>query len=76
MLGFRPGLIAVFSRSMSDSTEPVWFWKPSISPAGMPVSRIASRSARGWPDFASAARCGKTPGYRAGSNPASSGRLT
>ena len=44
------GAIEVFSRSMSASTGPVRLVNPVISPAGMPVSKIASRSARGFPD--------------------------
>ena len=39
--------MAMFSRSMSACTAPVKFWKPGTMPAGMPVSRIAARSARG-----------------------------
>ena len=35
---------------MSAWIEPVKFWKPGTMPAGMPVSRIASRSARAVPD--------------------------
>src|SRR5580693_1905411 len=42
------GRIEVFSRSMSASTGPVKFWNPGMMPAGMPVSRMASRSARGF----------------------------
>src|ERR1700689_4846209 len=45
-------------------------------PVGMPVSRIASRSARGLPDLTSAARLGNTPGYRAGSSAARPGLVT
>ena len=37
----------MFSRSMSAGLLPVKFWKPGTMPAGMPVSRIAARSARG-----------------------------
>ena len=44
--GCRDGGIATFSRSMSAWVGPVKFWKPGMSPLGMPVSRIASRSAR------------------------------
>ena len=69
-------MIEVFSRSMSASTEPVKLVKPLISPAGMPVSRIASRSARGLPDLTSASRLGNTPGYRTGSSPARPGAVT
>src|ERR1700689_735675 len=45
-------------------------------PVGMPVSRIASRSARGLPDATSAARLGNTPGYRSGSSAARPGWVT
>ncbi len=44
---------------MSAWTGPVKFWNPGTTPSGMPVSRIAFRSARG---FLYAARFGKTPG--------------
>src|SRR6266704_2281584 len=49
MLCLSPGVgaIEVFSRSMSDSTGPVKLVNPGMMPAGMPVSRMASRSARG-----------------------------
>ena len=59
---------------MSACVGPVKFWNPGISPAGMPVSRIASRSARS--TSVSAARFGNTPGYSTGSSFASSGRAT
>ena len=36
----------MLSRSMSAWVVPVKFWNPAIRPAGMPVSRTASRSAR------------------------------
>ena len=62
MFGLPDGGIAVFRRSMSDRTGPVLFWKPGMIPLGIPVSRIASRSARALPDFTSAARLGNTPG--------------
>ena len=62
---------------MSASTVPVKFRvKPGTTRAGIPVSRIASRSARGFFAASSAARCGNTPGYRTGSSPASSGWVT
>ena len=49
------------------------FWNPGTTPAGIPVIRIALRSARG---FLYAARFGNAPGYSAGSSPPSSGLLT
>ena len=58
-LGDDDGGIATLSRSMSAGVLPVKFWKPGMIPAGSPVSRMATRSARG---FVSAARCGNTPG--------------
>ena len=58
----------VFSRSMSASTGPVKLVNPGTIPAGMPVSRMASRSARALPAATSAARFGNTPGYRVGSS--------
>jgi hypothetical protein len=61
-LGSVAGGIEVFSRSMSICFGPVKFWKPGMTPAGMPVSRIASRSARGLPEALSEARLGNTPG--------------
>ena len=61
---------------MSACTGPVKLVKCGTIPAGMPVSRIASRSARGLPVAFSAARCGNTPGYRTGSSLASSGWAT
>ncbi len=42
----------------------------------MPVSRMASRSARGVPDLLSTSRFGKTPGNRPGSSRATSGFAT
>ncbi len=74
----RVGGMAMFSRSMSAWTVPlpVTFWKPGTMPAGIPVSRIASRSARGLPEALSAARLGKTPGYRTGRSWDSSGAET
>ena len=68
--------IEVFSLSMSASTVPVKLVNPGISPEGIPVSRIASRSARGFAAETSAARLGNTPGYRTGSRPASPGAVT
>ena len=65
--------MATFSRSTSACVDPVKFWKPGMMPAGMPVSRIASRSAR------SASRrreVREDAGYSTGSNVASSGRAT
>ena len=41
------------------SIVPEKFWKPGMMPFGMPVSRIASRSAR---SALNAARFGNTPG--------------
>src|SRR5580704_16013726 len=70
------GLMEVFSRSMSASTFPVKLVKPGTMPAGMPVSRIASRSALGLPEATSAARLGNTPGYRAGNSAARPGWVT
>ena len=42
------GGIATLSRSMSALVPPVKFWNPGTTPDGIPVSRIASRSARGF----------------------------
>ena len=53
------GGTARFSLSMSAGVFPVKFWKPGTIPDGMPVSRIATRSARAAVYFA---RLGKTPG--------------
>ena len=58
---------------MSAWVVPVKFWKPGTTPLGIPVMRIARRSARSLVYFA---RFGKTPGYRTGSSPASSGLAT
>ena len=41
------------------ATGPVKFWNPGTTPAGIPVRRIAFRSARALPY---AARFGNTPG--------------
>jgi len=49
---------------------------PAIRPAGIPVSRMASRSARGLADLTSAARLGNTPGYSTGSRAARPGWVT
>ena len=46
MLGLALGGIATLSRSRSACVGPVKFWNPGMIPAGIPVSRIASRSAR------------------------------
>ena len=46
MFGDDAGGIAMFSRRRSACVAPVLFWKPAMIPDGMPVSRIASRSAR------------------------------
>ena len=73
MLGSDAGGIAIFSRSMSDGAGPVKFWNPEMSPLGIPVSRIAARSAR---SALSPARWGNTPGYRIGSSLANSGCCT
>ena len=51
--------MATFSRSMSAGFGPVKFWKPATIPLGMPVSRIAWRSAR---FFEYAASFGNAPG--------------
>jgi hypothetical protein len=40
------GGMARLSRNMSACTVPVKFWKPAMMPEGMPVMRIAVRSAR------------------------------
>jgi hypothetical protein len=58
-LGLLAGGIATLSRSRSASLGPVKFWKPGISPDGIPVSSTATRSAR---SASRAARFGKTPG--------------
>ena len=63
----------VFSRSMSAWIGPVKLVKPGTMPVGIPVSKMASMSARGLPDLFSASRCGNTPGYRTGSSPESPG---
>ena len=62
------GGIEVFSRSMSAWIGPVKLVKPGMMPGGIPVSRMASRSARGLPDLTSAARLanGAAPGGMAG----------
>ena len=73
MCGLAVGGIATLRRSMSASVVPVRFWNPGISPSGIPVCRIASRSAR---SASRAARLGNTPGYSTGSRVASSGRTT
>jgi hypothetical protein len=73
MFGSDAGGIAMFSRSMSAGADPVKFWNPGMSPLGMPVSRIAARSAR---SAFRLARFGNTPGYRIGSSVASSGCCT
>src|SRR6185295_10274023 len=57
--GAGVGGIARLSRSRSACTGPVKFWKPGTTPAGIPVSRIAARSARG---LVYAASFGNTPG--------------
>ena len=44
--GSAVGGMATLSRSMSPGLGPVKFWKPGTTPAGMPVSRMAWRSAR------------------------------
>ena len=59
--GLVLGGIATFSRSMVGLVVPVKFWKPGTTPAGMPVSRIAARSARGF-QLSGPARFGKTSG--------------
>ena len=59
MFGYDAGGIAMFRRSRSAGVDPVEFWKPATIPDGMPVRRIASRSARAG---LYAARFGKTPG--------------
>ena len=41
--GLAVGGMATLSRSMSALVEPVKFWNPGTTPAGMPVSRIASQ---------------------------------
>ncbi len=46
---------------MSACVVPVKFWKPGMMPPGMPVSRIARRSAR---SALNAARFGNTPGVQ------------
>jgi hypothetical protein len=56
------GGMAVFRRSMSACTSPVLFWKSSIRPSGMPVSRIATRSARAVLALFSSARLSNSPG--------------
>ena len=71
MFGLAFGGIATLRRSMSASVVPVKFWKPGTIPSGMPVCRIATRSAR---SASSAARLGNTSGYSTGSSVASSGR--
>ncbi len=40
------GGMAKLSRSMSACTVPVKFWKPGTTPEGIPVMRMAVRSAR------------------------------
>jgi len=50
--------------------------EPGDDPVGMPVSRMATMSARGVPAAFSAARFGKTPGYSAGNSAETSGRST
>src|SRR4029077_7142130 len=42
LFGLDDGGIARFSRSMSDSTGPVKFWKPGTTPAGLPGGRSGS----------------------------------
>src|SRR5262249_35651111 len=68
--GFDVGEIAMFRRSMSPGSAPVKFWNPGTIPDGMPVSKIASRSAR---DALNPFRFGNTPGYKMGRSVASSG---
>ena len=46
-LGLDAGGMATLSRSMSACVDPVKFWNPGTTPDGMPVSKIASRSALG-----------------------------
>ena len=53
------GGMAMFRRNMSAWVPPVKFWKPGTTPVGMPVSRIATRSALG---ELSVARFGNTFG--------------
>jgi hypothetical protein len=67
------GGMAILSRNMSACVFPVKVWKLGTMPAGIPVNRIAAKSARG---FWYAARLGKTPGYRLGSSAASPGLVT
>ena len=67
--------MATLRRSRSACVGPVKFWKPGTIPAGIPVSRIATRSARSCSSRC-AARFGNTPGYRSGSSVPSSGLLT
>ena len=45
-MGLDVGGMATLSRSSSAWVVPVKFWNPGMRPAGMPVSRMASRSAR------------------------------
>ena len=44
--GLFDGGIAMLRRSMSAWVVPVKFWNPVMSPGGMPVRRMATRSAR------------------------------
>ncbi len=46
MFWLAAGGIATFSRRRSACVVPVKFWKPGMMPPGIPVSKIARRSAR------------------------------
>ena len=50
LLGFDVAGMAMFRRRKSAWVGPVKFWNPGTIPGGMPVSKIAARSALGCPD--------------------------